>query len=145
MPKPICGNWKHFKNDDKCFFFHLKSSLLFQDMYFIFLNFLVMYKNGLIRKIMLTSNFIKSQPATPHINSETSPPPSIINVVCKYLRQFLDTSYSANMRQDWVGGRGLIFFCNVDHSRISRKSSRNLLVLNNLCEILSKNLKKLGK
>ena len=59
-----------------------------------FLNFLVMYKNGLIRKIMLTSNFIKSQPATPHINSETSPPPSIINVVCKYLRQFLGTSFS---------------------------------------------------
>ena len=30
--------------------------------------------------------------AIPHINSETNPPPPIINVVCKYLRQFLDTS-----------------------------------------------------
>ena len=29
----------------------------------------------------------------PHINSETHPPPPIINVVCKYLRQFLGTSF----------------------------------------------------
>ena len=28
-----------------------------------------------------------------HINSETNPPPPIINVVCKYLRQFLGTSF----------------------------------------------------
>ena len=29
----------------------------------------------------------------PHINSETNPYPPIINVVCKYLRQFLGTSF----------------------------------------------------
>ena len=29
----------------------------------------------------------------PHINSETNSPPPIINVVCKYLRQFLDASF----------------------------------------------------
>ena len=34
------------------------------------------------------------QPTIPHINSETNPPPPIINVVCKYLRQFRDTSFS---------------------------------------------------
>ena len=31
-------------------------------------------------------------PKIPHINSETNPPPTIINLVCKYLRQFLGTS-----------------------------------------------------
>ena len=30
----------------------------------------------------------------PHINSETNPPPSIINVVYKYLRQFLGTKFA---------------------------------------------------
>ena len=44
--------------------------------------------------------------------------------------------YSANMLQLWVGGRGLMFFCKVDHSRISIHFSRNWLGLNNLCEIL---------
>ena len=69
----------------------------------------------------------------PHINSETNPPPPIINVVCKYLRQ---CRYSANILQHWVGGRGLIYFCKVDHSRIFINFSRNWLGLNNLCEIL---------
>ena len=29
----------------------------------------------------------------PHINSETNPPFPIINVICKYLRQFPGTSF----------------------------------------------------
>ena len=33
--------------------------------------------------------------------------------------------YSANILQHWIGGRGLIYFCKVDHSRISRNFSRN--------------------
>ena len=28
----IFGNWKHFKNDEQCFLFHLRSSFRFQDM-----------------------------------------------------------------------------------------------------------------
>ena len=35
----------------------------------------------------------KIPPTIPHINSETNPSPPIINVVCKYLRQFRDTSF----------------------------------------------------
>ena len=78
-------------------------------------------------------------PTIPHINSETNLPPPIINVVCKYLRQFLGTSswhYSSNILQHWVGGRNLIYLCKVDHSRISVNISRKWLGLNNLCEIL---------
>ena len=44
--------------------------------------------------------------------------------------------YSANTLQHGVEGKGLIYFCKVGHSRISRKFSRNWLGLNNLCEIL---------
>ena len=44
--------------------------------------------------------------------------------------------YSANMLQHWVRGRGLIFFCKVDHFRISINFSRNWLDFNDLCEIL---------
>ena len=51
--------------------------------------------------------------------------------------------YSSNMLQHWVGGRGLVYFCKVSHSRISRNFSRNLLGLNNLCEVLSQNLRNL--
>ena len=53
--------------------------------------------------------------------------------------------YSAIILQHWVGGRGLIYFCKEDHSRISINFSRNWLVVNNLCEILSQNLRKLSK
>ena len=41
----------------------------------------------------------------PHINSETSPLPPIINVVCKYLRQFLGTSF---------GIATLPIYCNIE-------------------------------
>ena len=53
--------------------------------------------------------------------------------------------YSANILQYWVEGKGLIYFCKVDHSRISKYFSRNWVGLNNLYEILSQNLRKLGK
>ena len=43
--------------------------------------------------------------AIPHINSETNPPPPIINVVCKYLRQFRDTSF---------GVATLPIYCNIE-------------------------------
>ena len=45
--------------------------------------------------------------------------------------------YSANMLQHWLGERRPIYFCQVDHSRMSRNFSSDLLDLNNLCEILS--------
>ena len=32
------GNWKPFKNDDKCILFHLKISFCYQDIYFFVLN-----------------------------------------------------------------------------------------------------------
>ena len=44
--------------------------------------------------------------------------------------------YTANILQHWVGGRGLIYFWKVDHSRIFINFSRNWLGLNDLCEIL---------
>ena len=53
--------------------------------------------------------------------------------------------YSPNMVQHWVRSRGLIYFCKVDHSRISRNFSRNWVGHNNLSEILSQNFRKLGK
>ena len=53
--------------------------------------------------------------------------------------------YSVNILQHLVGGWWLIYFCKVDHSRISRNFSRNWVGLNNLCEILSQNLRMLGK
>ena len=51
----------------------------------------------------------------------------------------LRSCYSSRMLQHWVGGRGLIYSCKVDHSKTF---SRNWLGLNNSCEILSQNLKK---
>ena len=33
------------------------------------------------------------QSAAPYLNSKTNPPPPIINVFCKYLRQFVGTSF----------------------------------------------------
>ena len=56
-PETVFGNWKPFKNDEKCFLFHLKSFLLSRSFSFC-LDFLIMYKNGLIKKIRLISNFL---------------------------------------------------------------------------------------
>ena len=57
----------------------------------------------------------------------------------------LQCCYSANILQHWIGGRGLIYFCKVGHSRTFTKFARNWLYLNNLCDILPQNLRKLGK
>ena len=51
----IFDNWNPFKNDDKCFLFHLKRYLNFC------LNFLDIKENGSIRKITLISKFMTSQ------------------------------------------------------------------------------------
>ena len=50
--------------------------------------------------------YLAQIPATiPRINSETNPPPSIANVVCKYLRQFLGIS---------VDVATLPMYCNIE-------------------------------
>ena len=54
--------WKPFKNDEKCFLFHLKSSFCFQDISSFVLTFWLFRKNGLIRKIRLVPKFMTSQP-----------------------------------------------------------------------------------
>ena len=51
-----------------------------------------------------TQRQYKFECTIPHINSQSNPPPPIINVVCKYLRQFLDTSF---------GVATLPIYCNV--------------------------------
>ena len=43
------------------------------------------------KQIRFKTTMLKS--TIPHINSETNPPSSMINVVCKYLRQFLGTRF----------------------------------------------------
>ena len=50
--------WKPFKNDEKDFSFHLKSSLRSQDIKIFVLNFWSSRKNGLIRKMWLFSKFM---------------------------------------------------------------------------------------
>ena len=47
--------WKPFKNDERCFLFHLKSSILSQDIYIFVLTFCSYTKTCLIRKIRLIS------------------------------------------------------------------------------------------
>ena len=53
---------KPFKNDEKCFLFHLKSSFCSQDNYIFVLTFWSCSRNGLIRKIRLISKFLTLQP-----------------------------------------------------------------------------------
>ena len=57
-------DWKPFKNDGKCFLFHLKSSFRSQDIKVFVTTFWSCRKNDLIRKIKtrLTSKFMTSQP-----------------------------------------------------------------------------------
>ena len=54
------ANWKPFKNDEKCFYFTLRAFLFSKYLSFC-LDFLVMKKNSLIRKIKLISKFMTSQ------------------------------------------------------------------------------------
>ena len=55
-------DWKSFKNDEKWFLFHLKSSFHSQDIYVFVTTFWSCKKSSLIRKIRLTSKFMTSQP-----------------------------------------------------------------------------------
>ena len=79
------------------------------------------------------------EPSIPRINSETNPlhPFSMLfaSIWDSFLAQasvLLLCQYTATLSR----GRGLIYFCKVDHSRISRKFFRNCVGLNNLYEIL---------
>ena len=60
-------DWKLFKNDKKYFSFHLKSSFRSQDIYIFATTLSSLRKNGLIRKIRLTSTFMTSQPGLQRI------------------------------------------------------------------------------
>ena len=65
LPKKfvLFADWKLFKNDEKCFLFHLESSSLFQGIWVFVMTFWPCRKNGLIRKIRLTSEVMTSQPS----------------------------------------------------------------------------------
>ena len=54
-------NWKPFKNYENAFYFILKALLVLKILDFC-LEFLVMMKNGLIRKRRLISKFMTSKP-----------------------------------------------------------------------------------
>ena len=54
--------WKPFRNNEKCFLFHLKSFLRSQDNWVFVLTFWACRKNGLIRKIRLISKSMTSLP-----------------------------------------------------------------------------------
>ena len=54
--------WKAFKNDEKCFLFHLKSFFHSQDIQIFILTLSSCRRNGLIRKKRLISKFLTSQP-----------------------------------------------------------------------------------
>ena len=62
-------------------------------------------------------------PTIPHINSETNPHPlhyqCCLQVFETVSWKKLRCCHSSNMLQHWVGEMGLIYFCKVDHSRIS--------------------------
>ena len=55
-------DWRLFKNDEKCFYFILKSLFVLKIPKFFVLAFWSYRKNSLIRKIRLTSKFMTSQP-----------------------------------------------------------------------------------
>ena len=80
----------------------------------------------------------ESETTMPQIKSETNLPPHYQcylqvseTVSCYRLR----CCYSANILQHWVRG-DLIYFCKVDHSKISKIFSSNWVVLSTSCEIL---------
>ena len=62
--KNLCHflDWKPFKNDGKCFLFHLKSSFCSQDIKVFVMTFWSCRKNSLIRKMRLTLKFMTLQP-----------------------------------------------------------------------------------
>ena len=100
------------------------------------------------RKMLESSIVALRRPTIPHINSETNPSPPWSMLFPIIWDSFLAKALVLLLfpyPETLSRGRGLIYFCKVDHSRISINFSRNWLGLNNLCEILSKNLRKLGK
>ena len=52
---------KLFKNDEKCFIFHVKSSFCSQDIHIFVLTLWLCRRNSLIRMMRLISNFLTSQ------------------------------------------------------------------------------------
>ena len=58
----IFGNWRFLKNDEKYFLCHLKKLLSVSKYLDFYLEFLFMWKTGLIRKIRLVSKFRAPQP-----------------------------------------------------------------------------------
>ena len=76
--KKLCYllDWKSYKNDEKCFLFHLKSFFRSQDIKPFVKTFWSCRKECLIRKIRLTSKLMTSQPGletvTIHIFPNTS-------------------------------------------------------------------------
>ena len=104
---------------------------------------------NLVQQTKIVSLSWNLAPTVPHINSETNPPTPNYQC-CLEVSETVSwhkprSCYSSSMLQHWVGGRGLIYFCKVDHSRIFINFSRNWLGLNDLCEILSQNVRKSGK
>ena len=66
-------DWMPFKNDEKCFLFHLKSSFRSQDILVFGTTFWSCRKNCLIRKIRSTSKFMTSQPGLQAIAIQVLP------------------------------------------------------------------------
>ena len=104
------------------------------------------YETGCIGRF--SKNFLKCIRNTSHKFWDQSPFPHY--QCCLQISETVSwhklwCCYSANILQHWVGGRDLIYFCKVGHFRISRIFSRKWVGLNDLCEILSQNLRKLGK
>ena len=66
-------HWKPFKNDEKYFLLQLKSSFRSQDISVFVMTFWSWRKNGLIRRIRLTSKFLTSQPGEQTITTHMLP------------------------------------------------------------------------
>ena len=79
-------DWNPFRNDEKCFLFHLKSTSRSQDIQVFVMAFWSCRENGLIRKIKSTSKFMTSQPGLKtiaiHILSSISQ--SKVNQIMKF-------------------------------------------------------------
>ena len=95
----------------------------------ILLSNLLLFSCACIKLIYNTSHKLWDQPPSPHDQCCLQ-----ISEIASWHK--LQSCYSPNMLQHWVGGRGLIYFCKEDHSRIFKKFPRNWPGLNNLCEIL---------
>ena len=61
LSKTVFVNWKPFQRYEKCFYFTLKA-LYVLNIFNFFLDFLVIQKSRLIRKIRLIAKFLTSQP-----------------------------------------------------------------------------------